>query len=172
MTLRLAVRARAPIPVVMAALLLLAAPPCLEAQGRETGRPLTVRALRQIEFGQIMAGIRTRVSPSDPGAAELRVEANPGDNVLLRFVMPQRLSDARGRTLNVDYGLRSARISFEERGAENGVAFFPFAGVSYVPVRSDGLVWVYLGGTLDVPFDAAPGRYTGDVIIFVSHSGV
>lgn len=155
-------------PIYLAALFWLAtagAPFDLRAQ-----QPLSVQPQRNLDFGDVIAGIPTSVSRLDnqrSGMYEVRGQRNA--EVALTFTLPPDLVGVGGATMPVEFGADDAGFS-RVPAQGNSVGFDPRVSFSS-RLSASGRGYVWLGGTVRPARNQASGAYRAPVTLTVGYTG-
>lgn len=134
------------------------------------GPPLGAQSLQDLSFGQVVAGLESWVSPSDPtGAGVFRIRGRQGASVEIRFLLPPALVGPGGATLPLLFGAGDGRLSPTQNPGD-GFALDPTIPVA---VSLPGQPWnhLFLGGMVLPPGSATPGAYSAPVVLIVSDLG-
>lgn len=132
--------------------------------------PLSAQPRRDLDFGDVIAGIPTSVSRLDTqrsGMYELRGQRNA--EVSLTFTLPAALTGVAGAILPIEFGPDDAGFGqFPAQGTSTG--FDP--RVSFTGTLSAaGRAYVWLGGTVRPAPSQASGPYQSPVTLTVAYTG-
>ena len=142
--------------------LLLAAEPAAHGQSGQPAAPLRVNALRSLEFGLLIGGVESTLTPTDGRVtAEFEILGTKGATVSLLFTLPSELVGESGQRLALSFGSQSAAYSVTQSGTDL-IAFDPRAPFS-VTLPIAGRVVVVVGGTAKPSQQLISGRYTGNL---------
>lgn len=133
-------------------------------------RPLEVRGLRTLQFGDVVAGVARSVGPLDAGRAGAWViRGESRAEVVLTLDLPQELQGPGGAVLPIDFNTTDAAYVLGH-GTNRIFIFDPHR--AYVNrLRANGRARVYLGGTVRPSFTQAAGLYQAPVTLTVSYTG-
>ncbi len=132
-------------------------------------RPIDVRGLRPLNFGDVLAGTSAAVDPDDAaraGAWVIRGERY--SELLLDFTLPNALVGGGGAQLPVYFDGDDA--SYFAGHNPQPIHFDPMTSFIYALDRN-GRVRVQLGGTVRAGFSQQSGPYRGTVTLTVAYTG-
>ena len=154
--------------IIGAAGLLVVAPPGADAQ-----RPPQIKHEVDQQWGQVILGTVTTMDPATGSAAVISIQTTPGEEVVMTYLLPDRLdsNDVPGDFLPLSYTETSGIFTEVRSEPGAGTYFDPRVPFTYRPLNSNGKVWFYLGGTLEVPFEASAGGYTGIIAVEATLTG-
>ena len=133
-------------------------------------RPLAVRGLRTLQFGDVVAGVARSVAPLDAGRAGAWViRGESRAEVVLTIDLPQELQGPGGAALPIDFNNTDAAYVLG-RGT-NRIFIFDPHGAYVSNLRGNGRARVYLGGTVRPSFTQSAGLYQAPVTLTVSYTG-
>jgi hypothetical protein len=124
-----------------------------------------VTGIRSLDFGVVIRGVQTTVSPSDPiRSGQFYVHYQIGGSVTLRFTLPTRLSRiGGGANLPISFATTDA-IAQGTAATSAPVAFNPNTNQSFNLVTSpDFNIW--LGGRVSPAANQATGAYQGSITL-------
>jgi hypothetical protein len=159
---------------MLAFVLLLAVPAVARAQSvlaRAVVIDGTIFVLREqdLNFGDVVRGIATTVQVTNPGAGRFLILGVGGAEVDLTFFLPVRLFQ----------GANSFPITFGPTSAAHSWANSPSSATPFNPnlpystlLRNgtNGLLRVWLGGTVNVPAAQPAGLYSSPVTLVVAYT--
>ncbi len=126
-----------------------------------------VVGVRDLAFGNVIPGIQTIVSPSDPVRSGMwEVSAQQGDRVRVRLTLPARLTAPGGSQMPVTFGNNDA-IAVSDAPGATPVTFNPRASQNFRLVTS-GRFFIFLGGRVTPAGTQAPGAYTATALLTVT----
>ncbi|MBI4513032.1 MAG: DUF4402 domain-containing protein [Gemmatimonadetes bacterium] len=142
-----------------------AAPPAAQAQ-----RPLQVRPLRDLLFGDVFPGVSKGVSRLDPtNSGHLEVRGEGGREVVFTFTLPAALVAGGGQTLAVSFGTDDGGFA-ETNVQASSVGFDP--RVPYTNrFAANNRAFVWLGGIVLPAGAQTPGPYSATVTLTVAYTG-
>jgi hypothetical protein len=141
------------------ALLLGAAPP-LSAQ-------LTVQGDRNLNFGVVIQGVPTSVSPNDPvRSGELEFTAAIGKTIQIAFTLPNRLNGPAGATMPITFGATDG-VAVGTAPTSVPVTFDPRTAHNFNLVTS-ARVLVFLGGRVSPAVGQRTGSYSNTITMTIT----
>jgi len=145
--------------------LIAGAPPSGDAALAQARGDVSVMALRNLEFENVLPGVVQAVAPGDPVSGKWLVQGDPNAQVVLAFPgLPATLS-AGGDQIPITFPATGASYcATDDPGS--ATPFDPAAGVS-VPLSSSGQLIVWIGGIVDPPESAAAGTYSAAITLEV-----
>ena len=142
------------------ALLLLAAPSTAGAQ-------LTMRAIRDLNFGSVIPGVQTSIPPNHPlRSGEWEFISAIGRTVSISFNLPNRLNGPAGRTMIIRFGPNDG-IATGTAPTSVPVTFDPRRTNNFNLVSSARIL-VFLGGRVQPAGNQQPGTYRNTVTMTVT----
>jgi hypothetical protein len=136
----------------------------LEAQGR----PLNVQARRDLDFGTVIPGVPTTVSPLDPAAGHFIVRGQRDAELLLELVLPVALTGATGAVPLTFGPADGGHGPLADLGASQ--PFDPRVPLTVV-LPGNGTYYLWLGGTVQPPVQQVPGTYSAQILLTASYTG-
>lgn len=136
----------------------------LEAQGR----PVSVQARRDLDFGTVIPGVPTAVSPLDPAAGQFIVRGQRDAEVLLELVLPIALTGATGALPLVFGPADGGHGPLPDLAASQ--PFDPRLPLTVV-LSGNGTYYLWLGGTVQPPTQLGPGTYSAQILLTASYTG-
>ncbi len=131
------------------------------------GAQVGVAGVRDLAFGNVIPGIQTIVSPSDPVRSGMwEVTAQQGDRVQVRLTLPSQLTAPGGLQMPVTFGNNDA-IAVSDAPGATPVTFNPRATQNFQLVTS-GRFFIFLGGRVTPAGTQAPGGYTATAVLTVT----
>lgn len=162
--------------LVVAGWALLGGAASLSAQRRiprvpEPVRPLQVRAIRNLRFGNVLPGIPTTVSLADFDRVGLfEIRGPSGASVRVDFVLPPALlGDNSGALLPLTFGTADGMASLAPHSA-TGLFFNPHAPV-ISSLSPGGVLYLRMGGTAIPGLPQHGGEYRATISMTVTDLG-
>ncbi len=150
----------------VAALLLAAAAPRAEAQGR----PLNVIPRQSLTFGTIWSGQAAPVSRMDPlRSGQIELRGTRHTDVQVSFSLPAAMAGPGGATLPLEFGAADGGIG-QTDVITAAAPFDPRAPVSG-QLGNNGRLYLYLGATARPAAGQAAGAYTATVVVTIAYTG-
>jgi hypothetical protein len=136
----------------------------MEAQGR----PLTVQARRDLDFGTIIPGVPTTVSRLDPTAGHFIVRGRRDVELLLELALPIALTATTG-AVPLSFGPADAGHGpLADLGASQ--PFDPRVPLAVI-LPGNGTYYLWLGGTVQPLAQQVPGTYSAQIMLTASYTG-
>jgi hypothetical protein len=134
------------------------------------GTPIRVTAAQGLTFGDLIPGLPTHVSRTDPvGSGRFDIRAHPGDAVQLQFTLPTSMSGPGGASMSLTFEASDGGYSSAE-SITNQVGFDPRAA-TVQPLSKNGQGSVFLGGTVNPSPTQRAGAYSATITLTVSYPG-
>lgn len=133
-----------------------------------TAAQTTVSGVRDLNFGFVIQGLATQVSPTDPIKSGQFYFRTPGlgSRVRVQFTLPTQLNGPAGATLPIAFQTTDGFIKGTATSSI-GLTFNPNATSTFNMVTSaDANVW--LGGRVTPAINQTVGGYTNTVIMTVT----
>jgi len=136
----------------------------LEAQGR----PLSVQARRDLDFGTVIPGVPTTVGRLDPTAGHFVIRGRRDAEVLLELTLPTALTGTTG----------AIPLSFGPADGGHGPLadlaasqpFDPRVPITVV-LPGNGSYYLWVGGTVQPLIQQVPGTYSAQIVLTASYTG-
>ena len=137
---------------------------------RAQGGTLTVTGDQDLQFGLVLPGLATPVSPTDvANAGRFQIRGDRESEVMIQLTLPTALVTPGGDVLPLTFGfddgrwgttpsIRSARVF------DPGVALV-------VQLSRSGRMYLWLGGTAQPVPSQAPGEYAAAINVTVAYTG-
>jgi len=136
----------------------------------QRGRPVIVQPRRDLEAGDVFAGVPKTVSRLDPINSGLyRILGRRDAEITIIFTLPPDLRSASGDALPIQFGPNDAGFSWLQD--QNTSAGFDPQVPYTVRLDSRGRAYVWLGGTVTPSSNQAAGFYQSDVVLTASYTG-
>jgi hypothetical protein len=128
---------------------------------------VTVSGIRDLAFGSVIRGVATRVTPDNPvKSGQFRFITAIGNQVRLRFTLPNRLNGPGGARLTISFGTTDG-IAVGSAANSVPVTFNPNQTQTFNIVTST-TINVFLGGTVTPTANQAFGNYTNTVTLTIT----
>jgi hypothetical protein len=137
---------------------------------RAQGGTLTVTGDQDLQFGVVLPGLPTPISPTDAAnAGRFQIRGDRGSEVVVDFILPMEMVSPGGAVLPLSFGVADGRWGTRP-SVNQSQTFDP--GVPLVArLGRSGRLYLRLGGTaLPVPSQAS-GEYTGTITVTVACTG-
>lgn len=142
----------------------------LPAAAPAGAQQLRVDGTRNLDFGTLIPGVPTLVSPTDaPRAGRIEIVGSAGATVQLLFTLPAVMTGPRGATLPLEFGPAAAAWS-SVRAVGTLVPFDPRVPFS-ARLSAEGRAAVFLGGAVHPVTTQAAGPYGATVTITIIPTG-
>ncbi len=126
-------------------------------------KSLRIEKNQDLDFGTVAQGIgQVKIETEDSRAVKLTITGQEFYDVIVSYTSPANLETIDGNQLPFSEDVKN-------NAADNAQAASAMASGSAVALNSDGNHFLYLGGTIDVAADQAPGFYTGTVSFNVEY---
>jgi len=127
----------------------------------------TVTGLRDLDFGVVIRGVQTTVSPSDPiQSGRFLVSSSPGTRVQLRFTLPSTLARVGGGgTMPIAFKNGDGIYQGTAPGSPPN-AFNPGATTN-ITLSPGPYANVWLGGRVSPSGTQPTGSYRGTIVLTV-----
>jgi hypothetical protein len=124
-----------------------------------------VVGVRDLDFGAVIRGVQTSVSPADPiRSGRFYVQHQLNHQVRVSFTLPTRLSRVGGGgNLRISFGTTDA-IAQGTAANSSPVSFNPNNAITFTLVTSADF-YINLGGQVAPAANQATGTYTGTVLL-------
>ena len=133
-------------------------------------QPLNVIPRRDLDFGDVFAGVARSVSRLDPGSSGMyEVRGARNAEVTFTFTLPDALLSSGGQTLPIQFGPDDAGFS-QTPNQQSSVGFDPRVGFT-ARLSRRGRAFLWLGGTVLPAPNQAPGVYQAPVTLTVEYTG-
>lgn len=130
----------------------------------------TSNGLQNLDFGpEIFPGIEKSVSRTDASAAKYEISGEGGREVQITFQLPDYLTDGAGNSLIISFSSTDAGYNTDEAAQSEATAFDPNTGV-VTTLSTDGLLYIWVGGTVDPLSSQAGNPYGGDLTINATYT--
>ncbi len=125
----------------------------------------SVTGLRDLDFGSVIRGVQTSVSPNDPiGSGRFYVKHILNHQVQLRFTLPTQLARiAGGGNLPISFAATDA-VARGTAPTSVPVTFNPNTTQTFT-LTSSADFYVNLGGRVSPAAGQATGKYSGTVVL-------
>ena len=142
------------------------------AAGQGSSGNIKIRLEGDLDWGQVIGGIRDEIRPSETRAARLSLQGEREREIFVRFLLPSELVGPGGATLPLSFSEVSGLVSKETNDPASGIPFDPRTTLNTVtPDLNSGKMWLWLGGILEVPLTARGGTYQDYITIEVGFTG-
>jgi hypothetical protein len=150
---------------------LLVSPPGVRAQGAGGGAggggQAAVQPVQELQFGLLIPGAATRVSPDDVARrGELQVSGR--GQYQIQFLLPAALVSAEGASIPVEFGPGDAGLVRGTAGSPQ--LFDPTLGAGVALTAGITEAQLFLGGTARPAADQAAGTYSATVTVLVARN--
>jgi hypothetical protein len=129
----------------------------------------TVTGIRDLDFGFVVRGVASTVSPSDPiRSGRFYIKYVVGGRVKVNFTLPAALNRVGGgATLAIQF--RNGDAAWQETAPGSAFTVFNPNGVSNIhPLVASPDMYVYLGGRVSPTASQLTGAYTGTVVLIAT----
>ena len=130
---------------------------------------MTITTLRDLNFGTVIKGVATTVTPIAVNAGEWEVNGSANAFVVISFTLPTLLTNIQalpGSTMPISFNATSAIWRRATNNPAGGNTFDPAAGaVGRLGPPPNPNLYIWLGGTVNPAPTAKPGIYQGNVIV-------
>lgn len=137
--------------------------------------PITFTSSTNLAFGtSIFPGINESVAPDNASASQFDIDGETGKEVTLNFTLPEVLDhDTDGSsTLTISFATTDGVHNTASDVAGTGATEFdPSVEQTTNLGGTDGLLYVWLGGTVEPANNQAEGSYAGDITLDVAYTG-
>lgn len=126
-------------------------------------KSLRIEKNQDLDFGTVAQGVgQVKIETADSRAVKLTITGQEFYDVIVSYTSPASLETFDGDQLPFSEDVKN-------NAADNAQAASAMPSGSAVALNSDGNHYLYLGGTIDVAADQAPGFYTGTVSFNVEY---
>lgn len=136
-------------------------------------QPISFTNATNLAFGNsLFPGISKTVGISDAGAASFDIAGEADKEVTVTFTVPTELTLTTGTaTMPITFSSTDAGYSTTDDPA-GATTFDPDAGAATATLgTTGGLLYVWLGGTVDPATTQAAGDYAADITLDVAYTG-
>lgn len=125
----------------------------------------SVTGIRNLDFGAVIRGVQTSVSPNDPvRSGRFYVRHVLNRQVQVRFTLPNRLTRvAGGGNLPISFGTTDA-VAKGTAPTSNPLTFNPNNTQTFTLVSSADF-YINLGGRVSPAANQATGAYSGTIVL-------
>jgi hypothetical protein len=136
----------------------------------QVGRPVIVQPRRDLQAGDVFAGVPKSVSRLDPtNSGMYRILGRRDAEITITFTLPATLQSAAGDALPIQFGPNDAGFSWLQDQSMS-VGFDPQVPYT-VRLDSRGRAYIWLGGTVTPSSNQPAGYYESDVVLTASYTG-
>ena len=125
---------------------------------------LTISNLNNLDFGEVFMGYSAEVQQTDPNAEKFSISHTTKQiDILVQFTLPSALT-YQGDTVPItfDYAHSAWSLNDLSYGRTN---FDPASQLTINKLKNKDVVYVWLGGVINVPLNISPGTYQGTIVI-------
>jgi hypothetical protein len=130
---------------------------------------MTITTLRDLNFGTVIKGVATTVTPTAANAGEWQISGSSNALVIISFTLPAQLTNIQalpGSTMPISFGATSAIWRRATNDPAAGTTFDPATGaVGRLGPPPNPTMYIWLGGTVNPAPTAKPGIYQGTVVL-------
>jgi hypothetical protein len=126
-----------------------------------------VNAIRGLDFGTVITGTTTSISPSSAGAAQFHIYGILLLSGNISFTLPTTLVRAGGGSMAVTYCSTCALYRVGTNNPVGATVFDPKVGTGLV-VSLLSHIYIWLGASVSPPLNQVAGSYSGTVVITVA----
>ena len=125
---------------------------------------LTINHLNDLDFGQVFMGYSAEVQHTDANAEEFSISHTIKQiNILVQFTLPTALTyQGYSIPITFDYAHSAWSLNDLPYGRTN---FDPAAQTTFTNLKNKDVVYIWLGGIINVPLNISPGTYQGTITI-------
>ena len=154
------------VAAVVAILTQVVANDALHAQGQA----LAVTGDQDLQFGAVLPGLATPVSPTDvANAARFEIRGGRDSEVVVQISLPSEMMTPGGAALTLAYGAADGRWSAHP-SIRKSWSFDPSLPLVSQLSRS-GRLYIWIGGTAQPLPAQVPGDYTAAINVTVAYTG-
>lgn len=136
-------------------------------------QPISFTNATNLTFGTaLFPGISKTVGISDAGAATFDIAGEADKGVTVTFTLPTELTLTTGSaTMPITFASTDAGYSTTD-DPSGATTFDPGAGAATTTLgTTSGLLYVWLGGTVDPAINQTAGDYAADITLDVAYTG-
>lgn len=130
---------------------------------------MTIATMRDLNFGTVIKGVATTVTPAAANAGEWQVSGSANAFVVISFTLPTTLTNIQalpGSTMPISFNATSAIWRRSTNNPAGGNVFNPAVGdVGRLGPPPNFNMYIWLGGTVNPAPTAKPGIYQGNVVV-------
>lgn len=126
----------------------------------------SVEALRDLEFGFILNGSATSIDARSDGSGHFRILSTPNGDGLTITLTSSVMRNDDDETETIEFALNPVIRTTNERNIPDDRALNE-DGMTTISSNAEGILNLFIGGTVSAASDQAPGRYSGKVNILV-----
>jgi hypothetical protein len=127
---------------------------------------LTINHLSDLNFGEVFMGYSAEVQHTDPNAEEFSISHTIKQiDILVQFTLPSALT-YQGYSVPITFDYTHSAWSLNDL-AYGRTNFEPFSQLTINNLKNKDIVYLWLGGIINVPLNINPGTYQGTIIITV-----
>lgn len=131
---------------------------------------LTASAVQDLDFGATFGGIAKTVLPNDVTSGEVGLSGSPNAEVTVSFTTLPAILTGPGTDIPLTYGANAA--AFSAAGTRAGsTPFDPSTGTTTRLDATNGVLSVYLGGTVSPAANQTAGTYTNSITLSAAYTG-
>ena len=125
---------------------------------------IIISHLNDLNFGEVFMGYSAEVQHTDPNSEKFSISHDrKHNNFLIQFTLPAALTN-QGYSAPVIFDFTHSAWSFNDLtyGRTN---FNPSSQLSFSNLGNKQIVYIWLGGIINVPLNINPGTYQGTIIL-------
>jgi hypothetical protein len=128
-------------------------------------QPLDAAKTNDLDFETVIAGTNKSIDVMSSKAASFVIHGSPNCEIHLAFTLPASLTNGSSVLLISDWVGRHNTSGMQG----SGIDFTPSAAPTTITLGASGVLYVYLGATVEPTVDQAPGTYTGTITLTVEY---
>ena len=128
---------------------------------------LFIFTLNNLDFGDVYIGYPKTVAHTDAGAAKFRIYQNKSkdEDVRITFTLPSSLING-SYTVPITFGSATSAYSLNDLPTGR-ITFNPNTPLTYLGLKRNTNLYIWLGGAINVPTSSIPGIYTATITVTV-----
>ena len=126
----------------------------------------SVEALRDLEFGFILSGSERSIDARSDGSGHFRILSTPDGDGLTITITPSVMRNDEEETQTIVFALNPVIRTTDMRNTPVGRALNEEGKVT-IPSNAEGILNLFVGGTVSAASEQVPGRYSGTITILV-----
>ena len=141
---------------------------CLFIHNNVFSQSLIINTLNNLDFGDVYIGYSSTITHTDAGAAKFIIDHNmQGGNQELQitFTLPGSFNNG-SYSVPITFGSTTTAYSLTDLPTGR-INFDPNTPLTYYKFKRKDNLYIWLGGTINVPTNIIPGLYTATITVTV-----
>lgn len=125
---------------------------------------ITINHLNDLAFGDVFMGYSAEVQQTDPNSEKFSISHEKRhNNILVQLTLPAALT-SQGYSIPITFDYVHSAWSLNDLGSGR-TNFDPYSQLTFNFLGNKQLIYIWLGGIINVPLNIAPGIYQGTIIL-------